>query len=171
MAGTHYSNDNKPGPYVIRARALVELGYVDYKAYLASAKWAEVSRRILAKKECYVCGIGATVAHHISYSKETLDGNDDSQLFPLCRGCHAWLHDDNGSHVPADRTIGKMKNARNARLAHEAKLLDTFRRKQAASRSEWRAAKVPAKKYRRRRRRARFDPSASNAIHVTAPTQ
>lgn len=167
MATNDYSKRGALSPYAIRYRSLQELGFADYQAYLASQKWAQISKRILSGKECYMCGRHATVAHHTSYDVEVMDGRDDSKIFPLCHGCHSWLHDDYGTHLPADKTLGKMKNARNARLAHEVRLLDAFRKRQSPKKQG--KSGGSRRRYRGRHKKARFDPSASNAVKVSAP--
>ncbi|HEX4156605.1 MAG TPA: hypothetical protein VHY48_13430 [Acidobacteriaceae bacterium] len=67
------------------------LGYPTYQDYLRSPLWLKVIRpRILNRDDnmCYGCEKRASEVHHRSYTEAVIRGNDDSQLFSLCRGCH-----------------------------------------------------------------------------------
>ena len=62
----------------------------DYKKYLKSAKWKEIRERVLIRHNhaCGRCGGLAYKVHHKSYDQTVLDGLDDEQLIPVCKGCH-----------------------------------------------------------------------------------
>lgn len=83
--------------YEVRQKALEAIGFVSYKAYLASETWQAVKGRILERDGCCkACRNPAYTAHHITYSEAVLLGNDDSQLVAICKGCHRFVefHND-----------------------------------------------------------------------------
>jgi 5-methylcytosine-specific restriction endonuclease McrA len=71
-----------------------------YAAYLASPQWQARRRRWLRNQQrhgidpvCVVCGKPWTLdddLHHASYAN--LGHEPDSDLTPMCRGCHEALH-------------------------------------------------------------------------------
>lgn len=55
-------------------------------------RWAADAARYFAEHPfCRRCGGVATIRHHVV---ERSDGgsDDDSNLVPMCRSCHSWLH-------------------------------------------------------------------------------
>lgn len=97
-----------------QARALAKIKYEQEKAqreqkklewqqwynaeYLASEKWQDIRRRVLARAghTCEGCGINsATQVHHLTY--EHVGHEFLFELLALCRDCHKRIHD-----APAD---------------------------------------------------------------------
>lgn len=64
--------------------------HTQYERYLQSPFWRQIRKRILSRdnKTCAICRKEANVVHHKSYSKEVMDGINDSELISLCTGCH-----------------------------------------------------------------------------------
>ena len=76
-------------PYHERERHLQVLGFQSYDAYLKSAVWKKIRRRVLqAATTCLRCSRHATTLHHASYDLETLRGDRVDTLVPACRRCH-----------------------------------------------------------------------------------
>lgn len=71
-------------------KVLKNLGYNNYKEYVAGVVWANIRDRVFKEKgnKCVVCTRRATVIHHRLYSKEILEGTDIRPLIPLCWDCH-----------------------------------------------------------------------------------
>jgi hypothetical protein len=79
-------------PYSIRNKALKEIGFASYSAYLASPLWSEIrASRLKDGDLCSCCPSPATLLHHDTYYKTLLLGDPVAvkrDLYPLCRGCH-----------------------------------------------------------------------------------
>ena len=62
----------------------------DYTLYLRTALWRRIRGRVMARDNdtCLRCDGQANEVHHKSYDDAVLRGDDDSQLVPLCSGCH-----------------------------------------------------------------------------------
>jgi hypothetical protein len=80
-----------------RGRCCKSLGFSDYKEYLSSDLWKDLSRATLKRKSkiCARCGGKANQVHHRSYSLEVLKGDRgdiDEQLVSVCGGCHNIIH-------------------------------------------------------------------------------
>jgi hypothetical protein len=73
-----------------RARTLYYLGFRSYRAYLRSALWRSIRRRVFGLKgrTCSLCHRRATQVHHRSYDRLTLRGVILTYLEPICRYCH-----------------------------------------------------------------------------------
>lgn len=72
-----------------RASILKSIGFSSYRAYLNSELWATIRGRVLsASPNCRMCGGEARCVHHRSYDRDTLRGERDSSLTPLCLRCH-----------------------------------------------------------------------------------
>ena len=67
---------------------------LDYDMYLRSSLWKSIRSRVkkATGRRCVGCGEAATAVHHRSYAPAVLDGDDDSQLVPLCNDCHHEVH-------------------------------------------------------------------------------
>ncbi len=63
---------------------------MSYQQYLRSEEWKRIRRTVLRrdKYRCRSCGRTARQVHHGSYSTAVKLGQDLSQLFSLCGGCH-----------------------------------------------------------------------------------
>jgi hypothetical protein len=63
---------------------------MEYRKYLASAKWRKIRKRVLKRDGylCRGCGSPATEVHHGSYAKLVMLGGADHWLYSLCRKCH-----------------------------------------------------------------------------------
>lgn len=83
-----------------RDEILASLGYHDYENYRSRALWTRIKNRVLERDDstCRRCRGKADRVHHRSYSREALEGRDDSQLASICEGCHHIVEfDDNGA--------------------------------------------------------------------------
>lgn len=79
------------GWYERRAISLRQLGYADYKEYLASQRWANIRRRVMrrARGMCEACQqCPATEVHHRSYCIAAMKGRAITYLVACCRDCH-----------------------------------------------------------------------------------
>jgi hypothetical protein len=76
--------------YGSRAGNLEELGFEDYKQYLASPLWAGIRHKAMLsyKYRCHLCRAPATEVHHLTYDIATLTVFDRQNLVALCRECH-----------------------------------------------------------------------------------
>lgn len=78
-----------------RRRHRAELGFVSYRAYLASPLWRRIRREILVERpQCEACGAPAVTAHHRSYGLEILRGKNLNSLIAVCHECHHVAHRD-----------------------------------------------------------------------------
>lgn len=100
------------GIYAERNTAVRSIGMSSYDEYLASPLWASIRSRILDGAECYACGHTPTQVHHSRYTKQTLIGRDDSNLFALCGVCHQWAHSKNGKHLAPDKATSRLRARR-----------------------------------------------------------
>lgn len=76
-----------------RAR-LAKLGMRSYREYLASEFWRSAKERYERSelpKRCIACDHEAYVLHHRSYAR--IGEEQPGDLIPLCRDCHARVHD------------------------------------------------------------------------------
>lgn len=73
-----------------REAILLSMGYRDYENYLSRALWKKIKQRVLERDDrtCRRCNGKAELVHHRSYSREVLEGLDDSMLASICEGCH-----------------------------------------------------------------------------------
>jgi hypothetical protein len=73
-----------------REEILELLGYSSYENYLSRVLWKRIKQRVLERDDatCRRCKGKATLVHHRSYSRDVLEGLDDSQLVSICEGCH-----------------------------------------------------------------------------------
>ncbi|WP_126223490.1 hypothetical protein [Burkholderia ambifaria] len=73
-----------------REAILLSMGYRDYDNYLSRALWKKIKQRVLERDDwtCRRCNGKAELVHHRSYSREVLEGLDDSMLAAVCDGCH-----------------------------------------------------------------------------------
>ena len=78
------------GAYESRGFALLEIGFRSYSAYLKSDLWKVIRSDCIEAFDglCFFCESPASQVHHGSYSRETMEGNRPSNLFPVCRKCH-----------------------------------------------------------------------------------
>lgn len=124
--------------YEERDKTLREMGYSDYKAYLKSPLWRDISERVLkTQPTCRVCGRPSEVVHHRSYYRTVLEGTLDSLLVALCHDCHHHIEFDEGhktsvrgANVRLDRAVARAKNLRD----------EATRKQRVARRQERRAA-------------------------------
>jgi 5-methylcytosine-specific restriction endonuclease McrA len=72
-----------------RERALMQLGFVDYRAYLRSPLWKAIRDHVIEiEPRCELCGDKSQCVHHIDYSKLCLIGKKLWKLVSLCNQCH-----------------------------------------------------------------------------------
>lgn len=92
---------------------LRQLGFETYRDYLCSGLWGRIREKVLrlGNHQCKVCGCPAQCVHHKKYSLEVLQGEDLTQLVPLCNTCHESIEFD--SNLKADL---RMANKRLNRL-------------------------------------------------------
>jgi 5-methylcytosine-specific restriction endonuclease McrA len=65
------------------------MGFVSYRAYLRSALWDKIRKRVLRVfPECELCGKPPNNIHHMTYSRRNLSGKTPWKLVVLCRDCH-----------------------------------------------------------------------------------
>lgn len=78
-------------PYQYRNDNLRRLGFKSYRAYLRSALWADIRRRVLVRDKCQCrrCFLKATQVHHRAYDPATLRGDCIDALSAVCGKCHA----------------------------------------------------------------------------------
>lgn len=80
-----------------RESSLEVLGYDTYTAYLNSALWAKIRRRVYARAngKCEACGERKPEnVHHWSYSVATLLGKKLKHLEAVCKICHDQFHEE-----------------------------------------------------------------------------
>lgn len=80
--------------YDHRDKMLQMLGYVDYGNYLKSETWNTVRLRVLKRDNwtCFRCGNKAQTAHHTSYTKAALTGENINSIYSVCHDCHTKTH-------------------------------------------------------------------------------
>ncbi len=92
--------------YCQRTEVLLSLGFRTYQHYLQSKLWARLrsSAFMLARGKCKLCGSRPDVIHHVSYSRDTLLGNEMDNLAAVCRACHKKVEfaDDGSKRSLAD---------------------------------------------------------------------
>lgn len=84
---------------VDRESSLELLGYDDYPAYLRSALWHRIRRKVYARAngKCEACGeCKPENVHHWSYSVATLMGRKLKNLEAVCKRCHDQFHEEPG---------------------------------------------------------------------------
>lgn len=80
--------------YQARNETLKEMGFASYKGYLASDIWSRIRKAVLERDggQCRICirtfKKGARAVHHLSYSRETLEGKKLDNLIAVCHYCH-----------------------------------------------------------------------------------
>lgn len=75
--------------YGARREVLLAMGFMNYQEYLASALWASIRRRVLAKNAaCVACGGPATQVHHGRYTRPVMEGRELRHLYSVCDDCH-----------------------------------------------------------------------------------
>ena len=76
--------------YRTRQLILLELGFSNYKDYLASSLWREIRQKVYKEKGngCFLCGLPATELHHNRYHRNDLTGKKIKFINPVCRECH-----------------------------------------------------------------------------------
>lgn len=85
--------------YSSRNQNLLNLGFPDYAAYLASDLYRGIRRRVLADRnhQCVCCGQEATQVHHERYTVADLLGETIDFLQAICVRCHEDVERD-GKH-------------------------------------------------------------------------
>jgi hypothetical protein len=120
-------------------RVLKEMGYNNYREYLAGIVWAKIREKVmeLHKNRCTVCSRKSTVIHHREYNENVLRGIDITSLEPLCWECHRRIeYDEYGN-----------KNE----LSHANRKLDWFKRnKHIWMKHRWASINIQVEKERRR---------------------
>lgn len=91
------------------------MGYENYAKYLESPLWRRI--RALVLRDGRVCAGGcgrmATQVHHGDYSRETLEGHNLTDLYPVCSGCHFRIEFTGaGRKVPPSKATRTLKKAR-----------------------------------------------------------
>lgn len=104
----------KGSRFINRDRVVKSMGFVSYRAYLASALWSEIRGRILARDhgKCRLCGEPANSVHHVTYTKPVMCGRNDGQLISICRGCHESIEFDGGKKLLKTAHIAEMASKR-----------------------------------------------------------
>ena len=75
--------------YDTRDNLLFQLGFSNYRDYLASEIWKAIRVKTLRKyPSCAVCGRKAVQVHHVKYTLDVLSGKSDKWLLSVCRTCH-----------------------------------------------------------------------------------
>lgn len=98
---------NFSNPYTRRDSIIRQMGYVSYKAYLASSLWKAIRDRVMArdKGQCRVCDNKSTECHHRNYDAAVLSGRVIDSIVSICRQCHASISvDESGLAVSLDET-------------------------------------------------------------------
>lgn len=94
------------GAYRRRNKRLRDMGFSSYEDYLLSELWAAIRVKVLARdgRKCQACGKPASIAHHSSYSKGTLDGQNLRGIWSLCRPCHKFIEfSGDGAKTPVKK--------------------------------------------------------------------
>lgn len=76
---------------------LHELGFTNYRQYLASPLWASIRQRVYQDKgrQCVECRLNSAVEiNHRQYDRDTMAGVTLRHLDPVCRHCHEIYHGD-----------------------------------------------------------------------------
>lgn len=79
----------------MRRRIKADVMLMDYHdQYLKTALWKRIKKRVLERdqKVCQCCGGSGSVVHHRSYSRDVMEGRNDSMLATVCAGCHDFIH-------------------------------------------------------------------------------
>lgn len=104
--------------YAARNATLLTMGFTNYNKYLASELWATIRKAVLErdKNQCRICvrtsKKSAKAVHHLSYSRETLEGKRLGNLIAICHGCHRRMEFDyteSNRKLSAESVIGKTK--------------------------------------------------------------
>jgi hypothetical protein len=84
--------ENLRSAYGQRVKALRELGFSRYDAYLRSPLWRAIRSQVLAAANgrCSFCEGRANQVHHRKYTYAVLAGEDRQHLFAVCGGCHKY---------------------------------------------------------------------------------
>lgn len=78
-----------------REKALLALGFQDYRDYLNSDLWRKIKANLLEKRpNCELCGNVAITGHHKKYMQESLTNANDKFLVSICQGCHYHIEFD-----------------------------------------------------------------------------
>ena len=80
-----------------RNRILLEMGFANYGAYLASGLWWGIRAAVMARdnRTCRLClHSTATQVHHIEYDLPTLSGQANENMIAICRTCHVKVEYD-----------------------------------------------------------------------------
>ena len=89
-------------------KRITDVMLMDYRdQYLRSAGWRRIKKRVLERDQhiCQSCGGVGDVVHHRTYSREVLEGKDDSMLSTVCSGCHDFIHfTDDGTKRSESKT-------------------------------------------------------------------
>ena len=101
-----------------REAILLSMGYRDYDNYLSRALWKKIKQRVLERDDwtCWRCNGKAELVHHRSYSRDVLEGLDDSMLAAICEGCHhiVEFRDDGARRSAAEKDEVLLTRAFNA---------------------------------------------------------
>lgn len=76
--------------YKRRDAVLLDMGFANYKAYLASDLWKSIRTKVLERDggKCHACKRPAKHVHHTDYSLDVMAGARIESLRSLCAGCH-----------------------------------------------------------------------------------
>jgi 5-methylcytosine-specific restriction endonuclease McrA len=77
-----------------------DLGYEDYKEYLCSTHWKEISQNMkeAMNNKCEICKETKNIeVHHISYVNASNESSKD--LVVLCSKCHKEAHKTNNDNI------------------------------------------------------------------------
>lgn len=79
----------EPRTYAERDSVLRSMGFKSYPAYLASELWSSIRARVIDRDlKCRICNGKGSSCHHVSYSKDALNGDDIDFIIYTCKSCH-----------------------------------------------------------------------------------
>jgi len=122
----------------MQKKVLKEMGYNNYREYLAGVVWANIRERVLElhKHKCTICNRKATTIHHREYTEEVLRGSRIESLEPLCWDCHNRIEYD--------------KHGNKNDLFYANNKIDWFKRnKHIWMKDQWASINIGIKKERR----------------------
>ena len=113
--------------YARRNHVLREMGFPSYRAYQRSELWKTIRRQVIErdKGQCVICNRRGHSVHHVTYSREVMEGKRLDQLALLCRGCHVHVEFKDGNklfttHDVTSRTAKKAKRVKKAKKLRPA---------------------------------------------------
>lgn len=120
-------NRARQAEYGARNRHLRAMGYENYSVYLDSPLWRRIRALVLRDgRACFGgCGRMATQVHHGNYSRETLEGHNLTDLYPICGGCHLRIEFTGaGRKVSPSEAMRNLKKARHENVRSKRRAED-----------------------------------------------